>query len=138
MSVEGLLSPRETTLVDGLREQGATVYMQDLRLLSLPKEKRESFDAIWCSGSLEIFSIEEVQRVLQSFFILLKPRAGILALTYYLISDETPDSDPQSIPTAHRRSAIHSLLRQSGLNVFLEGSQPTPQGVRCALLARRV
>lgn len=81
------------------------VHVKDLRLLGVPTE---SLDAIWWSKANSTYSIEDTFRILQAQFKGLKPKKGILALSFLKESKD----NPWSVRT------VMTLLRQTGFQLF--------------------
>jgi SAM-dependent methyltransferase len=117
-------------------KKGLNVQHRDLRMLNL---RRESFDAIWCTRTLPHFSIEDMQRILASFFQALKPRAGILVCDFHegegiRYEDRTlvtkyhgPQAGtdlPPRIWWGSREEAFLAMARQTGLQPTHRAEKP--------------
>ncbi len=87
------------------------ILEKDLRLLGVPIE---SLDAIWWSRANEKYSIEDTFRILQAQFKGLKPKKGILALSFLKVSAD----NPWSVRT------VMTLLRQTGFQLFHSFESP--------------
>lgn len=81
------------------------INTKDLRLLGVTAE---SLDAIWWSKANVTYSIEDTFRILQALFKGLKPKKGILALSFLKVSKD----NPWSVRT------VMTLLRQTGFQLF--------------------
>jgi hypothetical protein len=108
-----LVPPGGKVLVTGEDSRGTLVRLgfdvekpgQDLRMLGTPAE---AFDAIWWSQANAHYSVEDAFRILQTFFRALRPKKGILVLSFSKESKEHP-WEPRTVMT---------LLRQCGLQHF--------------------
>lgn len=78
---------------------------RDLRMLGAGSE---SLDAIWWAHADAQYSIEDAFRILQSFFKALRPKKGILVISF---SKENREN-PWPVRT------VMTLLRQSGFQLF--------------------
>ena len=117
-------------------KKGLFVQHKDLRLLSL---KREHYDAIWCTRTLPHFSIEDMQRILASFFQALKPGTGVLVcdflkgegvrfedrslITRYHGPQAGTDLPPR-IWFGYREEAFLAMARQNGFQPALRAETP--------------
>ncbi|MBC7693293.1 MAG: class I SAM-dependent methyltransferase [Methylotenera sp.] len=140
-SVEGYEASAELTREAQLK--GLDVQQRDLRLLS---PKKEFYDAVWCHQAIATFTIDECHRILGSLFKALRPKTGLLFISFLNSSDaakEALNSTPgpsrsQDGRYRHPLPAFFSLLRQSGFTVFLHGSrQDAAQDSWTAIFARR-
>ena len=132
-------------LVEMARAKGLDATQKNILFAQL---KKEHYDGIWCSRLLPHLSIEECQRVLAIFFQALKPRTGVLFLSF--IEGEGSFTDPEQGDGARRtfyrfsQKAMGSLLRQSGFAPILHGvseiAEPAPARLQNwnALVCRRV
>lgn len=87
------------------------VYQKDLRMLGTAKE---SLDAIWWSSANQKYSIEDTFRVLQSMFKTLKPKKGVLALSF--VKDSFLEKE--SLENQWNIRTVMTLLRQTGFQLF--------------------
>lgn len=78
---------------------------KDLRLMG---GQIESIDAVWWARANEKYSIEDLFRILQSVFRVLKPKKGILVLSFLKQSKE----NEWVVRT------VMTLLRQTGFQLF--------------------
>lgn len=81
------------------------VVKKDLRMLGVPAE---SLDAFWWSTANADYSIEDTFRVLQTLFKGLKPKKGILVLSFLKVSEK----NPWAVRT------VMTLFRQTGFQLF--------------------
>ncbi len=81
------------------------LHTKDLRMLGV---STESLDAIWWTKANDTYSIEDTFRILQSIFKGLKPKKGILALSFL----KAGKGNPWSVRT------VMTLLRQTGFQLF--------------------
>jgi hypothetical protein len=81
------------------------LFLKDLRMLSRPVE---SLDAVWWSQAEESYSIEDAFRILQIFFRSLKPKKGILALSFSMADKKN----------GWNERTLLTLFRQSGFQFF--------------------
>lgn len=81
------------------------LHGKDLRMLGVTTE---TLDAIWWAKANEHYSIEDTFRILQALFKGLKPKKGILALSFLKESKD----HPWSVRT------VMTLLRQTGFQLF--------------------
>lgn len=79
--------------------------VRDLRMMG---GAAESLDAIWWSRANENYSIEDAFRIFQSLFRALKPKQGIIAVSFLRTSPDHP-WNPRTVMT---------LLRQTGFLLF--------------------
>lgn len=93
------------SLLDPLKKLGISPKNEskDLRFGSYP---RESWDGIWWEKGNEKYSIDDAHRVLSLFFQSLKPKSGVLALSFL------KDSAKPAFPW--KALGLQALLRQSG------------------------
>ena len=117
-------------------KKGLNVQQRDLRMLS---PKREFYDAVWCTRTLAHFSIEDMQRILASFFQALKPRSGVLVcdmlegdgirfedrslVTRYHGPQAGTDLPPR-IWFGNREEAFLSMARQTGFQPTHRAEKP--------------
>ncbi len=79
--------------------------VRDLRMMG---GAPETLDAIWWSRANENYSIEDAFRIFQSLFRALKPKQGILAVSFLRTSADHP----------WNTRTVMTLLRQSGFLLF--------------------
>jgi SAM-dependent methyltransferase len=66
--------------VDVASQKGLQVEKKDLRLWS---PRKEFYDAVWCLRTFSHFPLEDLQRILGSFFQGLRPRQGVLVCDFF-------------------------------------------------------
>lgn len=81
------------------------VVKKDLRMLGLPSETLDSF---WWSNADASYSIEDAFRILQILFKGLRPKKGILVLSFQKLGKENPWSS----------RTVMTVLRQAGFQLF--------------------
>ena len=99
---------------------------KDLRFFQV---QRESLDAVWCHRlpTKKSWNIDELHRVLGIFFQALKPKTGILFLSF------------QSTQYPQPEKTVYSLLRQSGFLLPLNGTWSEDDSKEyLALISKRV
>lgn len=129
-----------SAMLERARRFEMPVTQRDLRLLSL---RRETFDGIWCNRALMHLSIEEAQRVLAGFFQALRPRTGVLFVSF--LEGSATEPNREELPdapgvTLHRYpvDGFFSLLRQTGFRVVLSGEKEEAGAKWRAVLAQRL
>ena len=84
---------------------GIETHGKDLRMMG---GAVESLDAIWWTRANESYSIEDAFRIFQSLFRALKPKQGILAVSFLKSSADHP----------WKNRTVMTLLRQTGFLLF--------------------
>lgn len=107
---------------------------KDLRFYSA---EEASFDGVWCHRVFPAMKPEEMQRVLALFFKALKPKTGVLFVSYrdWVVGQDTESSGYASDLTNSK--AFHSLLRQSGFTSLMQADCNYGDGAEKAIVARR-
>ena len=138
LQAEGLDSSERLIQIARTRVPHATVKTGDLLFMNAV---RESYDGIWANRSLLHLPPAGCQRVVASFFGMMK-RGGILFICMEEGSGETQDrrDDPNGpARTFYRypKDEVASLIRQNGFRLILEGkSSEYPE--RMGFLAKRI
>lgn len=112
-----LLDKKSPEIIDTPSIQSISFSEKDLRLVSLGQENR---DGIWWENASARYALEDNQRILALLFQALRPKTGILAISF----EEPPWT----------MNALDSQMKQSGFRI-LKVLKSDP---RCFLLARRI
>lgn len=99
---------------------------KDLRFLNADSE---SYDGVWCHRVFPNLKPEEMQRVLALFFKILKPKTGVVFVSF---KDWAPAQE-----TEKNEKAFLSLMRQSGFTSLMQAEIDFGDGAEKAIVARR-